>query len=151
MQTMKGMVILMYTMNPEYMIGLPFLDEQHQKIFSLMEDVQTLLKDENILYKYDELVKILEGLEEYALNHFDDEVAFMESIDYPRLQLHIAAHKGFTDKLSSFELDAETISLGTQDKIIMELMDYLTEWLQIHICDCDRKIAAFVNGTFVNE
>ena len=69
-----------------------------------------------------------------------------ESLNYPRLQLHIQAHQGFIDKLNSFEIDAEKISLGTQDQMIYDLMEYLKEWLQIHILDCDRKVIRFING-----
>lgn len=136
----------MYKMNPDYLLGLELMDTQHQYLFELMEKAQGLLKDENILYKYDELFKILKGLEDYTKKHFKDEITLMESLDYPRLQLHIAAHQGFIDKLNSFEIDAEKISLGTQDQMIYDLMEYLKEWLQIHILDCDRKVIRFMNG-----
>lgn len=136
----------MYKMNPEYFIGISLLDEQHQTLFGLIDDAQSLLKDENILYKYDDLVKILTGLKEYTIKHFQDETAFMESINYPRLSLHLEAHDGFRSKLNNFEIDAESISLGTQDKMLLELLDYLMQWLQVHILDCDRKIALFLDG-----
>lgn len=136
----------MYKMNPDYFIGIELMDTQHQYLFELMEKAQTLLKDENILYKYDELIDILKGLKEYTQKHFRDEIALMESLDYPRLQLHIEAHQGFIDKLNSFEIDAEKISLGTQDQVIYDLMEYLKYWLQIHILDCDRKVVRFING-----
>lgn len=136
----------MYKMNPDYLIGIESIDAQHQYLFGLMEKAQNLLKDENILYKYDDLIDILKGLEDYSLKHFSEEVAFMQSIDYPRLKLHEKAHDGFKDKLNSFEIDAKKISLGTQDQMIYDLMEYLKEWLQIHILDCDKKIARFLNG-----
>lgn len=136
----------MYKMNPDYLLGLELMDTQHQYLFGLMEKAQTLLKDENILYKYDELFEILKGLEDYTQKHFKDEISLMESLNYPRLQLHIAAHEGFVEKLNSFEIDAEKISLGTQDQMLYNLMEYLKEWLQIHILDCDRKVVRFMNG-----
>lgn len=136
----------MYKMNPDYLIGIELMDQTHQRLFALMEKAQTLLKDENILYKYDELIEILKGLKNYAQQHFQEEIELMESINYPRLQLHKQAHQGFIDKLNSFEIDAEKISLGTQDAMLYDLMEYLKEWLQIHILDCDKKIARFMNG-----
>ncbi len=136
----------MYKMNPDYLIGIESIDTQHQYLFELMEKAQNLLKDENILYKYDDLITILKGLEDYSHKHFGEEIALMQSIDYPRLQLHEKAHEGFVNKLNSFEIDAEKISLGTQDQMIYDLMEYLKEWLQIHILDCDKKIARFMNG-----
>ena len=136
----------MYKMNPEYAIGIHELDEQHQHLFALIEQAQTLLKDEHILYKYDELIKILQGMKDYADRHFHAEEALMESLNYPRYKLHLEAHEDFCKKLDSFHLDMEGISLGTQDKVLMELFDYLNHWLQVHILDCDRKIARFING-----
>ena len=136
----------MYKMNPDYFIGIELMDTQHQYLFELMERVQTLLRDENILYKYEEIIRILKGLEQYTQQHFDAEIALMESMDYPRLQLHIAAHQGFIDKLHSFEINVEQISLGTQDQLIYDLMEYLKDWLQIHILDCDKKVHRFMNG-----
>ena len=44
---------IMYKMNPDYLIGNELLDSQHQFLFEMLEKAQSLLKDENILYKYD--------------------------------------------------------------------------------------------------
>ena len=133
-------------MNPDYLLGLELMDTQHQYLFQLMENAQNLLDDENLLYKDEELIEILQGLKDYIQKHFKDEIALMESLDYPRLQLHIKAHQEFSDKVNSFEIDAEKISLRTQDKMIYDLMEYLKEWLQVHILDCDRKVVRFMNG-----
>lgn len=136
----------MYKMNPDYLIGIELMDEQHQVLFELMEKAQTLLKDENILYKYDDLIKILNGLKDYTMKHFSEEIELMESINYPRLELHKLAHNSFVEKLNNFEIDADKISLGTQDQMILELMDYLLDWLKVHILDCDRKVRLFMDG-----
>ena len=133
-------------MNPDYLLGLELMDTQHQHLLQLMEDAQNLLDDENLLYKDEELIEILQGLKDYIKKHFNDEIALMKSMDYPRLQLHINAHNEFIEKVNSFEIDAEKISLRTQDKMIYDLMEYLKEWLQIHILDCDRKVIRFMNG-----
>lgn len=133
-------------MNPDYLIGIELMDEQHQVLFELMEKAQTLLKDENILYKYDDLIKILNGLKDYTMKHFSEEIELMESINYPRLELHKLAHNSFVEKLNNFEIDADKISLGTQDQMILELMDYLLDWLKVHILDCDRKVRLFMDG-----
>lgn len=135
----------MYKMNEEYSIGIPEIDEQHEKLFGLINDAQTLLKDENILYKYDRLAAILKGMKNYADRHFRTEVSLMEALAYPELESHIEAHDGFYEKVNSFHLDMETISLGTQDKIISDLLAYLESWLQVHIKDCDRRIALHSN------
>ena len=136
----------MYKMNPDYLIGIELMDEQHQVLFELMENAQRLLKDENILYKYDDLTKILKGLKDYSIKHFREEIELMESVNYPRTELHKEAHNSFVEKLNSFEIDFDKISLGTQDQMILDLMDYLLDWLKVHIMDCDRKVRLFMDG-----
>ena len=135
----------MYKMNPEYLIGIDLMDEQHQVLFELMEKAQKLLKDEYILYKYDDLINILNGLKEYTHKHFTEEIEFMESVNYPDIEAHKLAHKAFVDKINAFGIDFDKISLGTQDKMIDELLNYLIQWLQEHILDCDRRVHIFMN------
>ena len=135
----------MYKMNPDYLIGIDMMDEQHQVLFDLMEKAQALLKDENILYKYDDLTNILNGLKDYTQKHFSEEIQLMESINYPEIEAHKLAHQVFIDKINAFGIDFEKISLGTQDKMIVEVLDYLIDWLKTHILDCDKKVHVFMN------
>ena len=81
------------------------------------------MKQQQFIEETNKLEKILKGLHDYTKMHFDEEVNLMKSLDYPRLHLHIAAHKGFVDKLDSFKIDFEKISLGTQDQVISELIE----------------------------
>ncbi|MGL5260173.1 MAG: bacteriohemerythrin [Lachnospiraceae bacterium] len=132
-------------------LNITLLDDEHVELFSIMNQVKSLAKDENMLYKEEELEKIFTRLKDYTKKHFIDEATFMEEIKYPRLSQHLEAHKGFTDKLFSFELEKVGISLKNQDILIYELMEYLENWLCIHIEDCDLKIAQFLNGTLEEE
>lgn len=130
-------------MNPissEYKTGIPLLDEQHGQLFRLTDQAQTLLKDENMLYKFDNLRDILKGIRAYTLSHFADEEAFMIKASYARLSEHQALHQKFLDNLTRIDEEAASISLGTQDSILIELLDYLTEWLQQHILLIDKEM-----------
>lgn len=130
----------MYTISSEYLTGIAVLDEQHKQLFILTNQAQTLLKDQNMLYKFDELKDILKGIREYTLSHFTEEETYMENAAYPKLEEHLALHRKFMEDLTRIDEEAARVSLGTQDSILAELMDYLTEWLQRHIMLIDKAM-----------
>ncbi len=136
----------MSTMGPEYNTGNAVLDEQHQQLFLLTSQAQTLLKDQNMLYKFDELTKLLEGIRSYTMSHFVDEESFMRNARYVKLDEHLALHQKFLDDLTRIDEEASRVSLGTQDSILKELLDYLTEWLHRHILLIDKEMVKEINA-----
>lgn len=129
----------MYEMKDEYLLGIEFLDAEHKQLFGLTEEAYQLLKNDNMLFKDEDLEAILKGIQDYMFKHFADEEQYMESIGYTGLEDHIAQHAHFREKINAFFAHAENISLRTQDEMILELLDYLADWLQKHICAEDRK------------
>ena len=75
----------MYELKDQYLTGMETIDNQHRKIFQLADQVYELLKDENMLYKDGVLLKIVEELQAYTRYHFSEEEAYMEKINYSRL------------------------------------------------------------------
>ncbi len=136
----------MSTMGPEYNTGNAVLDEQHQQLFLLTSQAQTLLKDQNMLYKFDELTKLLEGIRSYTMSHFVDEESFMRNAGYVKLDEHLTLHQKFLDDLTRIDEEASRVSLGTQDSILKELLDYLTEWLHRHILLIDKEMVKEINA-----
>lgn len=128
-----------YEMKAEYLIGIEKMDEQHAKLLELMDEAHSLLKDENKLYKCADIRKILAGIKDYTNLHFTDEEAYMQEIGYDGLAGHKKLHDAFAKKVDEFDLHVSDLSLGTQDGMILELLDYLKEWIQKHICEEDRK------------
>lgn len=130
----------MYPMNSEYLTGITVLDEQHSQLFRLTDEAQTLLKDENMLYKFDDLEKIMKELRDYTFSHFIEEEAFMAKSLYAKIDEHKKLHQIFVDNLNQIEEEISRISLGTQDSILSELLACLTEWLQKHILVIDQEM-----------
>ncbi|MDO5574640.1 MAG: hemerythrin family protein [bacterium] len=127
----------MYEMKEEYKIGVPLIDEEHTHLFELVEEAYQLLKQEFLVEKYDQIMNLLLELKAYTIHHFSDEEAYMESIDYPALFIQKAQHKAFVEKLEdldNMDLDKE------QDKVIEDLLAFLTDWLVNHIMKVDKLI-----------
>ena len=130
----------MYELKSQYLTGMEMIDEQHRRIFKLADEAYQLLKDENMLFKDDELSNIVKGLKDYTEYHFAEEEAYMASIQYSELDSQKDQHKRFIEKLNILSQESEQISLGNQDELILKILEYLTDWLQEHIEKSDMQI-----------
>ena len=127
----------MFEMKDEYRLGVSQIDDQHEKLFNLGKSAYKLLKDEFSTDKYDKIVAIIKELEEYTIVHFRDEEAYMESIKYRRLLSQKVEHADFIKKIS--EVDLRKVD-EKQDEYIMEILDFLADWLVNHIIKQDLLI-----------
>lgn len=129
----------MYEMKPEYFIGIDLIDEEHKQIFAYANEAYELLHEEFTPDKYDNISDILEKLREYTKRHFADEEAYMESIHYKRLFTQKVQHQAFIEKLEEFDLEHMQDS-EDQDEQIMNILNFLTDWLINHILHVDGLI-----------
>lgn len=129
----------MYEMKPEYFIGIDLIDEEHKQIFAYANEAYELLHEEFTPDKYDNISDILEKLREYTKKHFADEEAYMESIHYKRLFTQKVQHQAFIEKLEEFDLEHMQDS-EDQDQQIMNILNFLTDWLINHILHVDGLI-----------
>ncbi len=130
----------MYELKEQYLTGMETIDDQHRKIFQLADQVYELLKDENMLYKDGELLKIVQELQDYTKYHFTEEEIYMEKIGYSRLEEQKIQHEKFIEELDKLNQAVQQISLRNQDQVIFKLLDYLTYWLKVHIEKFDMLI-----------
>jgi hemerythrin len=130
----------MYELKEQYLTGMETIDDQHRRIFQLADQVYELLKDENMLYKDGELLKIVQELQDYTKYHFSEEEIYMEKIGYSRLEEQKIQHEKFIEELDKLNQAVQQISLRNQDQVIFKLLDYLTYWLKVHIEKFDMLI-----------
>lgn len=122
----------------KYMTGIPLIDGEHETLFEIIGEANTLVKAELLHDKYDEIVAILEKLKNYTSEHFQDEEEFMESVNYPGIEAQKMAHRAFVSKLE--EIDLEQVDQN-QQQYLEELMEFLFGWLSNHILKSDKLIA----------
>lgn len=133
----------MKQISEEYRTGIEQIDEEHARLLELTERARKLFEDENMLFKCADIRKILAGLKEYTVVHFDHEEAYMESIGFDAIGVQKEQHRIFVEKLEEFTDRVSKLSLGTQDDMILELFQYLQDWLQNHIKKEDMKYVGF--------
>jgi len=127
----------MYQFKDEFRTGIDSIDEEHQRLFEITDKAYEILMDEFIPDKYDYIVAILNELREYAATHFMHEEEYMVSIRYKKLFSQKAAHEEFIEKILSYDL--EQID-ENQKEAILEVLDFLNDWLVHHIVESDKLI-----------
>lgn len=130
--------LMMYEMKPEYFTGIDFIDQEHAKLFEIANQAYELLMDQYIPDKYDYIISVLQELKEYTKYHFEHEEQYMTSKGYMRLLSHKVDHADFIDKLDKIDLT----SIDENQKVtLLDLLDFLNDWLISHILKKDKLIA----------
>ncbi len=129
----------MYEMKKEYFTGIQLIDDEHAKLFEYANQIYDLLHDEFVADKYDNIRDVLAKLTDYARKHFADEEAYMESIQYKKIFTQKIQHQAFMDELEKYDLDVIDQS-DNKDKIISDLLLFVTDWLVEHILNLDTQI-----------
>lgn len=127
----------MFLMKKEFYTGIEAIDSEHSKLFEIIEEASELAKDQLRTDKYDQIKDLIDELRDYAAEHFSHEEAYMERIQYKRLFSQKMDHKMFLDKIDSidlFEMDEH------QDETIMEILEFLFNWLGEHILEKDMLL-----------
>lgn len=121
----------------EYATGVDSIDEQHRRLLEIAGDAYDLLKNQMYTDKYDKIIEIIEELKNYTMYHFDSEEQYMESIGYKKILSHKVNHRDFIDKI-------ENIDMGkvdeNQDAYILQLLDFVVDWIDKHILQLDKEI-----------
>ncbi len=139
--TLIGKFESVFAFTSKYMTGIEEIDEEHRRLFQMIQETSELLHDDHFFDKYDKIIYILKQLKDYTRKHFAHEEMYMEKIHYPGLAKQRKAHNDFRDRLAEAEL-------SEIDEHQQEYLEYLTEfllnWLSGHIMSMDKEIGDYV-------
>jgi hemerythrin len=125
--------------NNAFSVDIQKIDEQHKKFFSLVN----MLYDAIMQGKGEEVVgPVLKELQQYVIFHFKSEESWMKMCKYPDMNKHKLEHEGAIQKVNKFVLEYER---GNKT-VDIELLKFLSEWLQHHILEVDRKYIPYFQG-----
>lgn len=127
----------MYEFKNEYVTGIASVDEEHKRLFEIADEAYQLTKEEFLVDKYDQVRHILGELKDYALQHFEHEEAYMESINYKKMFIQKVQHDEFREKINDMNLEHLD---ENSDAMLEEILEYLTNWLIHHILEHDKQI-----------
>lgn len=123
-----------------YNLGIEEIDKQHKKLFEIGARVYSLATSNDSYDHYDEILGMLNELLEYTEYHFGYEENIMKTYNYVELDQQEKDHVYYVHKIKSIaskDIDAD------QQKAIVEIVDFLSEWISSHIIFSDRKYAMF--------
>lgn len=121
--------------NSKYSVGVNEIDEQHMKLISLLN--QLYMKVEQNAFS--EVEGVFKELEDYTHTHFSNEEKYMKEFKYKDMDAHLEQHKFFIEKLSEIKRES-----GDNNSKIIEITQFLLEWLVNHIDKVDTKLAPFL-------
>jgi hemerythrin-like metal-binding protein len=125
--------------NEAFSVGAQKLDEQHRKFFS----ITNLLFDSMQGAQNREVVgSVLKELQQYVVYHFKAEETLLKMYNYPDINSHKLEHENAIQKVNRFTLDYER-GLQTID---IDLLKFLSDWIQNHILKVDRKYISYIKG-----
>lgn len=123
---------------PQFRTNIKVIDEQHQVLFDLINDIEDQLAqdpiDDSLLHK------AIDGAVAYSLYHFVTE----ESIAYrakatSKMDAHVRTHNEFRKKVGDFREEAQK---GDAVATATDLLRYLKHWLISHILHTDVVLGA---------
>lgn len=131
----------MYHFTEDCMTGIKEIDEEHRKLFELINQVAELPKNSGVSRVMAK--SVLMQLKEYAATHFAHEEAYMEQIGDMELERQKKEHAQFTEKVNSYKI--EDLKEEDSAQIITELSAFMAKWLYHHILGSDIMIGRFIN------
>lgn len=125
------------TWNDSMSVGISEIDNQHKQLIAIINNLAEAMRARR---SNEELGKILAELSRYTLNHFSLEERYFRQFGYPDAAAHIAQHKDFISKVSTFSADFASGKLA----ISIEVMNFLSDWLVKHIKGTDKQYGPFL-------
>lgn len=120
----------------EFSIGVDAIDKEHQRLFSIINRLFTLRKEQKGGKACEEGIKYFY---EHALRHFNDEENYMELICYKNLKMHKRIHKDFRDRTLP-ALEAELKKSNYSAEAVDHFLAVCAGWLIGHTLTEDLAI-----------
>ena len=127
--------------DPVLLLGVDEIDDQHRELFRRIGQLLEASRDRR---SREEVVRLLEFLGGYVVDHFASEERTMELAGYPRLEGHRAEHRHF---MREFEiLRHELKTEGPSNLFNIRVGNRVTEYLREHIYRTDRLLGEFLKA-----
>ena len=120
--------------------GLPEIDEQHKQLVALLNQLAN-----HLAYKIKSptIDEVFNKMAQYAVYHFDTEEAVWQQyfVDDEWNKDHRASHSRFMADVGKIKANQ---NMASYEKIMEEVIVFLTHWLAFHIIESDKVMATVV-------
>jgi hemerythrin-like metal-binding protein len=123
---------------PEFSVGVPVLDNQHQKMLMLCQEVVIHLDKDGQASSL-ELHEVLHRMHDYSSEHFQTEERLLERFEYPGIVEQRQEHEAYLTAL------VDACLLATQGDVdASHIKEFLLRWWVRHILESDMNYRAFL-------
>jgi hemerythrin len=119
-------------------VGVAEIDEQHKQFFKHAGNLLDACEQGSGV---DYVVKMIDFLENYAIEHFETEERYMTEFGYPQLAHHRARHGIFRRNLLDLRARLQSDGPG---KLLLKSTYALVMWFNDHVRSVDMAMGAFL-------
>jgi hemerythrin len=120
-------------------VSVKEIDQQHQKLVEMINGLHDAMRARK---GADTLGPLLKDLIDYAATHFATEETYFTQFGYPEATAHKKAHADFVAEVVDFKSRFDSGVIGMP----IEVMSFLSDWLQNHIKGVDKRYGPFFNA-----
>ncbi len=132
----------------QFNIGVDSIDHAHRKLFSIVRKLIHLSEDENNgPWACAEGIKYFKS---YAIQHFTDEEAYMQSIGYHGYEIHKHLHDDMRSKTLP-ALEKDLLESNYSQESIHHFIGICLGWLTAHIMIEDRAITGKISNRWKKD
>lgn len=123
----------------EFSVKVAEFDGHHKQLISMINDLDDAMRQGK---GKDIVGEILKKLVNYAGFHFAAEQKVMQQHDYPGYDEHKDKHDKMTAKVMALQNDYQS----GKASLTIEVFKFLTDWLNKHIMETDKKYSEYLNS-----
>jgi len=120
--------------NDEYNVGVAMIDQQHKKLFALIDKLDECLGGQ---VQKSDIATVVSSLVRYMQAHLLTEERLMLRHGYQDYEQHKQEHDAFTRSVLQFDLRSSEPSMAK------DLHDFLIAWWKNHILVTDKRYSPF--------
>lgn len=131
--------IKLITWSDNLSVKVPEFDEQHKKLIGIINRMYDALKSGR---GKEAVETVLPELVEYTKEHFANEEALMQKLNYPGYLDHKGKHTALTNQVLEY---VDRLKEGKSTAAV-EMMEFLKKWLTSHIKGVDKKYGPYLQN-----
>ena len=131
----------MLELDPILLTGVEDVDRQHREMFARLGALLDAARNRT---SREEVLRLMEYLGSYAVEHFEAEEREMARTAYPRAAAHQLEHRQFAKELAA--LRQELAAEGPTALFVIHAGNRVTEWLREHIYRTDKLLGDWLRA-----
>jgi len=125
--------------NEIYAVNIKEIDNQHKKLIELINQMYAAMRAGN---GKEALNTVLSELVDYTVYHFETEERIFLQYGYSEYEAHKVIHDNLTRRTKKLKNQLDS----GNNLITIDVMLFLSNWLNVHILEVDKKYAPYLHN-----